>query len=136
MRRVETRIDPITGEITTIDVYESEKKSDLMRKGYYLIYPELIDKLSLLTGSEPTVLSYILNNSNKQNSIKITYKELSKKLNLSLERIKQIMKKLQRLNIVKNIGGIIYINPFMFSKAKNKTGQLQFDYMPIFKKKD
>jgi len=117
----------------TKDYIEQKSKKRISDKRFKKCFDDLLIVYSLLTGSEPKVLSFILLNINNQNCLKITYKNLSKKTNISIIRIKQIMKKLQNLNVVKNIGGIIYVNPFMFVKKGEKEEELQLEYMPIFK---
>ena len=128
-----TRVEENNGEWITKDYIELNSSKRLVKKKFRKVYDGLFEVYSQLNGSEPKVLSWLVLNSNKQNFVKISYKELSNKLNLSLIRIKEIMKKLQKLNVVKNTGGIIYINPFMFIKDGSKEETLQIEYMPIFK---
>jgi len=134
-RIVRTIYDSNEKQWITKDYIEKNQSKRLVKKKFRKAYDDLFIAYSHLSGSEPKVLSWLLLNSNKQNFVKISYKDLSKKLSLSLIRLKEIMKKLQKLNIVKNIGGIIYINPYMFVKDGSKEEILQIEYMPIFKRK-
>ena len=120
-------------EYITKDYIEKKSYKKLVNKKFRKIYDDLLDVIFKLTGSEPRVLSYLLKNCCKNNFIKISYKDLSMKLNLSTDSIKKIMRRLQKLNIVKNVGGIIYVNPFMYVKHGSQAELLQIEYMPLFK---
>jgi len=120
-------------EYVTKDYIEKKSYKKLVNKKFRKAYDDLFVVGSKLTGSEPRVLFYLLLNCGKNNFIKISYKELAKKLNLSLIRIKEIMRILQKLNVVRNVGGIIYVNPFMYVKHGSQAELLQIEYMPLFK---
>ena len=117
----------------TKDYIEQNRSKRLVKKRFRKAYDDLFKVYFYLVGSEPKVLSYIILNCNKVNILEITYKQLSNKLNLSVIRIKEIMKKLQQLNVVKNFNGTIYINPYMFVKSGNNAETLQIEYMVMFK---
>jgi DNA-directed RNA polymerase specialized sigma subunit len=114
--------------------YIEQKQGKNLKPGYWFSYPELFRVYSKLNGKEPMVLSYIILNANKLNQLKITHKQLSKKLGISERYIRQIMKKLKDLNIIYNANGTIYLNPTIINKGKSNAQTLVIEYMPMFKK--
>jgi hypothetical protein len=132
IRKRITKVEEREGEWTTVDYIEQKPKKKLLRPNYWLVYPEFIEIMSNLSGSEPKVLSYLVKNANKLNQIKISYKLLAKKLDMSEISIKKIMSKLSKLNIVKNLKGIVIINPTMINKGKKNANDLILQYMTIF----
>jgi hypothetical protein len=119
--------------LKTKDYLETDSKKRLKREKFKKCFNDFLIVLSKLKGSEPLVLSVILLNINNHNLFITTYSKLSNMCMLSEIRVKQIMSKLQKLNIVKNINGHIYVNPFMYVKDGSKEQELQLEYFEIFK---
>jgi len=118
----------------TKDYIEKNNKKRFYKKKFKKCFNELFEVYFYLSGSEPKVLSYLILNCNKFNQIKISYNELSSKLRISKDRIKQIMQKLKQLNVINSNNGVITINPFMYIKNGNIESDLQNEYMPMFNK--
>lgn len=133
-RIVRTEFNESSQQWITKDYIEQNNKKRMYGKRFRKVFDDLLFVYMNLTGSEPKVLSYLLLYCNKLNQINITYKQLSNKTNLSFQRIKEIMSKLQKLNVIKNNNGLITINPFMFVKDGKQEDILQGTYMPIFNK--
>ena len=133
-RIVRSEFNESTQQWITKDYIEQKYHKRMNKKKFRKIFDDLLFVYMSLTGSEPRVLSYILLHCNKLNQINITYKQLSRKTNLSFQRTKEVMSKLQKLNVIKNNNGNITINPFMFVKDGKQEDILQAEYMPIFNK--
>ena len=114
--------------------YNEQKQDKQLKTGWRKVYKEFEQALFFLSGTEPRVLSYILQHANKNNQLYITYKQLSKKIKLSERQVKRNMKKLKDKNIVHINSGQITINPFMYNKGGSKSDVLMMQYIPLFKK--
>ena len=132
-KKIAYEIDQNTGEVITVDLWK-QKQSKQLKPNFIKVYKEFFEILLLLKGSEPRVLAWLIINANKSNFIKISYKQLAKKVSLTEAMIKKIMSNLKKHNLVINKQGIIYINPSIVSKAKGNTDTIQFEYMPLFNK--
>ena len=130
-KKIEYDVDPITGEITTVDWLKQKQKKTL-KPNFIKVYKEFFETLLLLKGSEPRVLAWLVLNANKSNFIQISYKQLAKKVSLSEDHLKHTMSNLKKHNLIVNKQGIIYINPSIVSKAKGNTDTIQVEYMPMF----
>jgi len=133
---IETRLIKVEkeNEEWVTNDYIKKNKSKGLKKGYWFCYPELFKIYSKLSGKEPMVLSFLILKANKFNTVKITQKEMSKKLNISLVHLKRIIKKLKQLNIIESNNGIVYLNPQIVNKGGSNAETLVIEYMPIFNK--
>ena len=114
-------------QIIVKDKNEDKKYVKKFRK----LFDECIPFIRSLTGSEPDVFGYLIENCNKSNQVIISNEKLAKKVNLSLSQINKILKKFKQHNFIYKIKDVIILNPNMYMKHGNNE-DITLEYMPFF----
>ena len=106
--------EPITKDF----VYDGSLDNKGIKRKFNIVFFEFYRVFDLF-GSKGRIVKFLLLNVNRNNQIKITNKELAKKIKVSERLVKNTIKELKEIGFISRVGSVITINPFYFDKSIN-----------------
>jgi 5,10-methylene-tetrahydrofolate dehydrogenase/methenyl tetrahydrofolate cyclohydrolase len=126
-------IDEETGEIEEMQVIEVEERDANFHK---LWLAHIVESLDMIGNQKIKVLTFIMNNLNKENQFIMTQRKMAEKTGIAVGTINATIKALQEADFLRKINsGAYQVNPqVIFKGGKNDRMNVLLQYRDIERK--